>query len=109
MNKPATLDECMVHLRNIIPPQDQMELLGMSKNELITLHHSLGLWIRNNWDLWAGGPLKEEMKALGFEHPDDMSQAIIVEYWAKLNKQPSNLDQDIEEAKAFWNARSNEA
>ncbi|WP_107037550.1 DUF6794 domain-containing protein [Brumimicrobium mesophilum] len=45
----------------------------------IEFHHGLGTWIRNNWGLWSGGNLAEElMTTFEIEHPDDMSMRILV-------------------------------
>ena len=47
----------------------------------ISFHHTLGRWIRNNFELWT---TQSELKAWlidkSFTHPDDMSNYIIEEY-----------------------------
>src|SRR5512144_2123601 len=100
--KPVTLEECMRAFREMLSPEEQMQITMMSKDELGRCHHGLGQWIRNNWDLWKGGELLEHMKSLGFTHPDDMSQSIIEEWWARMNKLPSTMAKDIEEYAKFW-------
>lgn len=102
MTKPTTLEECMKALSTELTKEGQLEILRLPKDELSILHHSLGMWIRNNWDLWKDGPLKDHMVSLGFIHPDDMSQSIIVEYWNRLNGQPSSLQEDIKRYKEYW-------
>ena len=102
MNPPTTIEECMAALSEVLSKEDQMEILKMKKSELAMLHHGLGMWIRNNWNLWKGGPLKDHMVSLGFTHPDDMSQSIIVEYWNRMNNQSSQLEADIREYKEYW-------
>jgi hypothetical protein len=102
MSKPTTIDECMIALTEVLGKEDQEEIVKMAKDDLITLHHGLGRWIRNNWDLWAGGSLKDHMTSLGFMHPDDMSQSIIVEYWNRMNHKPSDLEANIQHYKEFW-------
>ena len=102
MDKPSTLEECIKAFKDILSPQDQIEILKMPHNKLIMMHHGLGRWIRNNWGLWEKeSPLYQHMLALGFCHPDDMSQAIIVEYWCRLNNQPSQLQNDIKISKEW--------
>src|SRR5579885_1608223 len=100
--KPNNLEEAMAALKDVLSPQDQVEITRMTKDELITLHHGLGRWIRNNWGLWAKGELYNHMKSLGFIHPDDMSQAIIHEYWNRMNNQPSTLKKEAEEYAKYW-------
>lgn len=102
MDKPRTIDECMTALTKILDPEDQAEFLRTSKDDVGSLHHSLGRWIRNNWDLWKGGELLEHMKSLGFIHPDDMSHSILTEFWNRMNGHPSQLQEDIQYYKEYW-------
>jgi hypothetical protein len=102
MNKPTTIEECMRAFVEVLTPETQIELVKMSQDELVTTHHSLGRWIRNNWDLWLGGPLLEYMKSLGFIHPDDMSSSLIKEFWNRMNNQPSEMMEDIKKYAEYW-------
>lgn len=106
MTKPTTIEECMEAFKEIGGPEDQVKFFRLTKEELIEFNHGLGQWIRNNWDLWKGGPLLDHMKDLGFIHPDDMSQSLIVEYWNSLHNQPSELEKHIAEYKAYWDSQS---
>lgn len=99
---PTTIDECMEDLSKILSSTEKDIFMKSSKEELITFHHGLGRWIRNTWKLWQDSELNKYMKSLGFIHPDDMSQAIIIEYWNRLNNQSSDLKQNAEEAKQYW-------
>ena len=74
---PKTLDEAISTLEKILSDEDREYLL---KNGAISMHDSLGRWIRNEWGLWTGSELKNELKKKGFEHPDDMSNYIIEEF-----------------------------
>lgn len=78
---PKTVDEAVKTLAKIVSKEDRDYLL---ENGAISMHHSLGRWIRNEWGLWTGSELKNELKKKGFEHPDDMSNYIIeefIKYW----------------------------
>jgi len=99
---PNTFKECTQALNEKLSPQSQIELMQLSKNELVLTHHGLGRWIRNNWGLWTEGPLYHDMKSMGFRHPDDMSGTIIKEYWLYLNKQPSEIEQDLTRYNQHW-------
>jgi hypothetical protein len=105
MNKPTTLEECMAALTQALSEEDRLWLAQMKEEDLITTHHSVGGWIRNNWDLWKGGLLLEHLKSLGFIHPDDMSSSIIREWWARNNNKPSTLQQDIKEYAEYWSKK----
>lgn len=100
--KPRTIEEAMDAFPKIMSGDDLMDLVTSDKEDLITYHHDLGRWIRNNWGLWEQGPLFGFMKALGFKHPDDMSQALIHEYWTRMNKLPSVLQEDMDRANEHW-------
>ena len=78
---PKTVDEAVKTLAKIVSKEDRDYLL---ENGAISMHHSMGRWIRNEWGLWTGSELKNELKKKGFEHPDDMSNYIIeefIKYW----------------------------
>lgn len=102
MDKPKTLDECMTALDKMLSIDQKAEVLKMSENDIGGMHFGFGMWIRNNWDLWKGGPLLEHMKSLGFIHPDDMSHSILKEYWNRMNNQPSQLQEDIKKYAEYW-------
>ena len=104
MAKPTTLDECMQELSLMMAADPESSIAKMSKDDLAMTHHGLGQWIRNNWDLWKGGPLLEHMKSLGFRHADDMSSAIITEFWNRTNNQPSEIAEQVKEYNEFWDA-----
>jgi hypothetical protein len=106
LNSPSNIEEAIRALMQKLSIEDQVAITHMTEDEVGSLHHSLGQWIRNNWGLWAGGPLLDHMKSLGFIHADDMSSSIIREFWARMNKLPSKIAEEIEEYKKYW-AQSN--
>ncbi len=78
---PKTVDEAISILEKILSDEDREYLL---ENGAISMHDSLGRWIRNEWGLWTDSELKNELRKKGFEHPDDMSNYIIeefIKYW----------------------------
>ena len=76
---PNNLWEAIQELDKSLSKDDKEYLL---ENGPLSVHHSLGRWIRNNWGLWNEGDnkLKVKLKKLGCEHPDDMSNYIIELY-----------------------------
>ena len=80
---PKTVNEAISTLEKILSDKDKEYLL---KNGAISVHDSLGRWIRNEWGLWTGSELKDELMNMnkGLNHPDDMSNYIIeefIKYW----------------------------
>ena len=75
---PKNLEEAIKYLDKELLQEDKDYLI---KNGAISVHHSLGRWIRNNWNLWNGeSEIKESLLKLGYSHPDDMSNYIIEEF-----------------------------
>ena len=80
---PKTVDEAVKTLAKILSKEDRDYLL---ENGAISMHDSLGRWIRNEWGLWTGSDLKNELMNMnkGLNHPDDMSNYLIeefIKYW----------------------------
>lgn len=80
---PKTVDEAISTLEKILSDEDREYLL---ENGAISMHNSLGRWIRNEWGLWTDSELKNELMNMnkGLNHPDDMSNYIIeefIKYW----------------------------
>jgi len=101
--KPTTVEECMKAFNEMLTPEEQVQITKMSKDELGMMHHGLGQYIRNNWELWQEDkPLCMHLKALGFQHADDMSMSLIHEWWARMNNLPSTMEEELKEYAAFW-------
>jgi len=80
---PKTVNEAVKTLAKILSKEDRDYLL---ENGAISMHDSLGRWIRNEWGLLTGSELKDELMNMnkGLNHPDDMSNYIIeefIKYW----------------------------
>ena len=81
---PKNLEEAIKYLDKELLQEDKDYIV---ENGPISVHHSLGLWIRNNWNLWNGeSEIKENLHKLGYTHPDDMSNYIIKEFIKYLKK-----------------------
>ncbi len=106
---PTNLEECFQKLEMDLPLSDLKAISQMSKQQLYRLHHGLGRWIRNNWKLWQGGPLKDYFNGIGLHHPDDMSGVIIESFWHHLRDEPLEIERQVKEYQDFWkNRRINE-
>ena len=83
---PNNLEEAIKELDKELLDEDKDYLL---EHGALSVHHSLGRWIRNTWELWddKDNELKTSLKKLGYSHPDDMSNYIIEKYfeYLKLN------------------------
>lgn len=84
LSAPKTLVEAHEQLEKLLPKEELAKIDVMkTQDEMIIYHFDLGMSIRNAWGLWGGGPLAQQMKKLGFNHPDGMSSAILETFWCR--------------------------
>lgn len=79
---PETIDEAVTRLMSILDDEQKLVIAMMSKKDLINLHFSLGMAIRNAFGLHK--PESKLMKSCGSIHPDDVSGQIIHGLWKQL-------------------------
>lgn len=96
-NIPTNLNECFSALENIMTSKELKAYKGMSESDaVLTYNASLGLWIRDNWGLWAGdSALETHLNGIGIDHPDDMSAYILRafhRYLSGVSINPSELN-----------------
>jgi Domain of unknown function (DUF6794) len=100
---PKDLSDCFIQLDKILKDNVKNDLTGMSeKTFLMDSHFGLGLWIRNNWQLWNGSRLSKSFNELGVFHPDDISSVILQSYYRYLLKEDINLEEQIQQIKDYW-------
>ena len=82
---PKTVDEAVTRLISVLDNEHKQAIAMMQEDDLINLHFSLGIEIRNAFGLHdQDSPL---LKSLGyFVHPDDVSMVIINALWKKLTQ-----------------------
>jgi hypothetical protein len=78
------------------------EYNALPYEDTIIAHFGFGMWVRNNWGLWGGGPLAEYFNSLGINHPDNMSGIILTSYWLRSNGCPVRLDDQLGYYRAYW-------
>lgn len=98
---PKTLDECFSELKNMGNLNDWLK--DSEDAAKAVSHHSVGRWIRNNWDLWKGeGDLYNWFKLNEINHPDDMSGIILTSFHRHMNNKDIKLDEQIDTAVEFY-------
>ncbi|MCU0239409.1 MAG: hypothetical protein MUC29_08200 [Pyrinomonadaceae bacterium] len=100
---PNDLDESFVELDKMLHPKF-IEKYKTGEINSVDLHHGLGMWLRNNWGLWAGERLAKYFNNLEIFHPDDMSSIILNSYKLHLNGKPIELEKQIQGYKDYWEA-----
>lgn len=100
---PKSLNETVEYLTKLAG--DDVDSIGsMTVDTFVACsHHSLGRWIRNNWNLWKEkGPLYEELKKLGFTHADDMSSVILKNFYHSTKGEKFDIKAYELECKRHW-------
>jgi hypothetical protein len=94
---PTNIEECIEQMLKW-GAIDQFKAMSES-DAIASTHHSVGQYIRNQWGLWTGSPLKDYFTNKGLRHPDDMSGVIIMAFHRHLNGKPLNVDNEIKRIK----------
>jgi len=90
LDLPHTVTEAVDRLISELALSDKIDIAERSQEELLPLHFSLGLYIRNNFGLWSGNSeLIESCLSFTEEdrlHEDDATALIIMELWKRLRE-----------------------
>lgn len=92
---PINIKECIDKMLMWNNGTDKFKRL-LEADAIVSTHHTVGKWIRNEWGLWQGSKLKDYFLGLGLTHPDDMSSIIIRGFHRHLNGKPMNIEEEIE-------------
>jgi hypothetical protein len=65
-----------------------MSMKADKDSTFLSYHFGIGMWMRNNWGLWAGSRLAKYLDSLGIHHPDGMSSFILETFWYRLHDMP---------------------
>lgn len=79
---PNSLADAVNRLQTVLTGEQKLMIALMPEDDLIDLHFTLGLAIRNAFGLHESD--NKLLTECGTVHPDDASQAIIFELWKKL-------------------------
>lgn len=86
---PKTIAEAVERLLSTLSEEEKEDIKNTPKNDLISLHFSLGMYIRNAFGLWKDN--KELIEACGQSYPifdpDSVSGVIIDALWEKLQEE----------------------
>lgn len=97
---PKDLEDCFRELNRIFDDTLRSEIIIMDEITFASrTHFGLGMWIRNNWQLWGGSRLSTYFQGLGVFHPDDISWIIIVSYHRYLSGKEIKLEEQIRATK----------
>jgi hypothetical protein len=101
---PLNLDEALLHLACTLEPEVLQAMYEGTEDDMYRYHFGLGMWMRNNWGLWSGSPLNEELTALGLTVADDMSGFLLVSFWRRLHGRPLRIRAQVRGYERYWEA-----
>jgi len=98
---PKNLNECIKTLKKSLP-KSNIEKLKNGEITAISMHHTLGTWMRNSWGLWGDSELKKWFNNIGIMHPDDMSGIILRCLVCSMKKEPFDLQEQVKHYQGYW-------
>lgn len=100
---PKDLDDCIKQLNIFFNDSDKNIIKGVKEEELVSNYHfGLGMWLRNNWQLWGRGRLYYYFYNMGITAPDDMSSIILTSYQRNLKGDKIKLEEQIKFYQDYW-------
>jgi hypothetical protein len=91
---PRNLDEAHDVLGRLLAADLLAAFKTAEESEVGGYNGSIGIWLRNSWGLWNGGPLRDHFRSLGLSHPDDMSALVLITFWRHLNERPLRAEEE---------------
>jgi hypothetical protein len=101
---PQTLDEALGALRDGLSGQDFHSMQRLNEDAAIEAFYrrNRGKYHRWQapWPLEREGSMRRELAVAGFQHADDMAEAILRSFWRRLHDRPIDLAGQVREANA---------
>ncbi|MGB3547953.1 MAG: DUF6794 domain-containing protein [Saprospiraceae bacterium] len=101
---PENLTDCFNSLDEMYTDSLRMAIIELSEDEYSARNHlfGIGIWMRNNWQLWGGSRLSSYFNKVGIYHPDDMSGIIMHSYHRRLKGKAIRLDEQVKYYRDYW-------
>ena len=107
---PRDLEDCFRQIDSFWNDSTKLKVKQWSEDEFSARAHlGFGMWMRNNWQLWAGSRLSKYFNDLGVNHPDDMSGIILDSYHRYLNENEIRLDEQVLFYRNYWKKAEEDA
>ncbi|MBW8684707.1 DUF6794 domain-containing protein [Chitinophaga rhizophila] len=107
---PVNLEDCIRQIDLFWSDSIRSNVKQLTEDQFsVRAHHGFGMWIRNNWQLWAGSRLSKYFNDKGIYHPDDMSGIILDSYHRRLNNRDIKLEDQIQHYLDYWSKSKMEA
>tara|TARA_R110001632_G_scaffold232397_2_gene373086 strand:+ start:515 stop:1318 length:804 start_codon:yes stop_codon:yes gene_type:complete len=96
---PKNLDDAINSLDGIYSDSTKIEITKLTEKEFIYGNYrpGIGLWMRNNWQLWGGSRLSKYFRDNKINHPESMSVVILKSYYRYLKNEKNRFEEQIKE------------
>jgi hypothetical protein len=101
---PRDWDAAVNRIVGCLPPDEYAVIMRETEGTYLTWSYTrLGLALRNEWIRPESSPLGADLRALGFEYPDDMSAALLSAVWHWVHGRRTDVRARVACVRA-WNA-----
>jgi len=100
---PIDFDACLLQLDTLINDRLKSWIKCLPDGEFGSfVHHGFGMYLRNNWGLWANSILSKNLYKMGILHPDDMTAIIFDSYQRRLKGETIRLQEQLKYYQDYW-------
>ncbi len=100
---PKNINDCIKQLDTCTNDNIKEWIKCVTEREYVsTLHHGFGMYLRNNWGLWAESDLAKYFYSIGIYHPDDMSSIILECFYQYVNTGKYSIDDKVDYLKKYY-------
>lgn len=96
---PKNLDDAINSLNKTYSDSTKLKITKLAEKEYVSGNYrfGMGLWMRNNWQLWGGSRLSTFFRDNKINHPESMSVVILESYYRHLKNEDIRFEEQIEE------------
>jgi hypothetical protein len=93
---PRNIDECIAQIDSLLSKKVKEYFACLSREQYSAkVHHSFGMYLRNQWGLWWNSRLAKYFNSYKIYHPDSMSGIILICYHNKLCGIPYKFEEEV--------------
>jgi hypothetical protein len=96
---PRNLDDAINSLNEIYSDSLKVEITKLAEKDYVygNYRFGIGLWMRNNWQLWGGSRLSKFFRDNKIGHPESMSVVILESYYRSLKNEDIRFEEQVKE------------
>ncbi|MCE3279281.1 MAG: hypothetical protein K0S44_1472 [Bacteroidetes bacterium] len=100
---PSDFEGCLKQLDSLTSDGVKEWIKCLPDREFGTrVHHSFGMYLRNNWGLWSNSILSKKLYDMGILHPDDMTAIILDSYQRRIKGEDIRLQEQLKYYQDYW-------